>query len=302
LLLAQTKRLNTIDGQYRKELDKQGSEIKEQFEEQHRLQNEKTINALKPQLKSAMKECNKKRKHSVIKKREAEGQHLIMQKLTGKPVPWNSDTDDFFSDFDEKEHESELLVAPNPKFAFSTENEDTNGCDPTEITIINNHRHYFNQQPEFLVTFDNGERLWSSRKNVFKDAKDLLTAYLQKYNLFGTDFAPRTIRTKANVVKKKPNENEKKGSKQCTHDHKLWYEFDEEIHAKYCAEGFTYHGVGCANCKSRFVATAKEGGECKSYPNGDLFFCCRPNILIPAIIHCETDKPINVSIQLSVNQ
>lgn len=280
LLEEQAKKLKAIDGQYRKELAIQGTEIKEKLKEQNRMQHDKTIgqlkpqlksitkesnkkqydktiDQLKPQLKSATKEGNKKRKNCVIKGKENEGQHILMQKITGAALPWNSDTDDFFSDIDEAEEHAELVVEPDAEKEYATECEGTTGADPTEITSINNHRLYFNQQPEFLVTFDNGERIWSVRNNIVKDAKQLLSDYLNDNKLMDSDFAPRSMRIKKAKVK----ETVKQQSSTCKHS--LWYEFEDEIHAKYCAPGFLYHGVGCGKCKSRFIATAKESTKCK---------------------------------------
>ncbi len=55
LLEEQAKKLKAIDGQYRKELAIQGTEIKEKLKEQKRMQHDKTIGQLKPQLKSITK-------------------------------------------------------------------------------------------------------------------------------------------------------------------------------------------------------------------------------------------------------
>lgn len=296
LLARQQKERNLADVNFKKELDEQGKEIKQELAQQRQDKAAKTLVAIKPKVKAALKAFQKKTKEEESKaqqdrlaKAAAAQQRAIDKYAKTTYNSFDCEEEDeesvvsataIFSDFDEEEdaevedaeeedaeEDAELIVPPNRNYC-TMECVGKKDSHATEVTAILNHRHYANKkEPEFMIEYDNGERIWSMRTSVFKDGKELLRKYLEKENLLQTEFAPpsfkrqkngSTQKREAKVVGKIISVREAKGSQTLSCDHYNWYAFDDETNAKYCAAGYQYHGKTCGKCKARCVSSVKE--------------------------------------------
>jgi hypothetical protein len=191
--------------QYQKELEVKSTDISARIERNRNEDDMKAVIAERNRSKAKIKTQNKGKAtdRKAAPKRVVEHQAAALHKYCGDPLPPNSDdeSDDTrlarfnITNKDDKVHEKVLLVAPDESSGAIFEECDATSSEYAQsIELINNHRHYEGEEPEFLVTFDNGERIWSTRKNIYADDSKLLSEYLVERGLCGSDFEPQQLK------------------------------------------------------------------------------------------------------------
>jgi hypothetical protein len=202
--------------QYLQELKVKNRDISAHVERNQHEDDMEVINAGRNKSKAVIKAANKGKAtgKKSAPKRAVEHQAVALHKYCGDPLPQNSDdesentrlarfniTKDSLTN--KKVKQQVLLVAPDTSScAIFDECDATTSEDAETVVTINNHRHYEGEEPEFLVTFDNGERIWSTRNNVYVDNGDLLSQYLVKRGLLDSDFEPPKMKQQRRRQKK----------------------------------------------------------------------------------------------------
>jgi hypothetical protein len=289
LLQARTDKLKVVDKQckqYQKELKVKGQELNEQIVRKQNEDDMKAVLAEKNKSKALLKSKNKGNKEckNPVSNSDDESDETRLARFNITKT--SSAT---------KVREKVLLVAPDTSQSVYTECDATSSDDAQTVEVINNHRHYEGEEPEFLVTFDNGERIWSTRKNLYIDNKELLAQYLKERDLWDSEFEPKQMKQQRmkklavnmadedtgngnitenastlssdNTTDEKNEQtttsvknSQKKQKQYCLGDHD-WYTFNDELNAKYCSTGYQYCGVKCAKCKREFLDSHKKVTE-----------------------------------------
>jgi len=183
-------------------------------------------------------------------------------------------------------------IAPDLSKIHTEISEDMVYGEAEEMIEILNHRKKTRGHAEMLMEFDNGERVWTTVENAFKDGPLIVAEYIAENNLHDSCFEPKQMR------KGKTDKNATATQKEqikCSHDGKRDKAAAAQVEQKKCShddyrteiggyrpEGDSRYfvekyGLGncfCALCRTKFVPVGTTSNK------EELFF--RPSIAKPA--------------------